>query len=83
MGRADGLPIDSFSNDELKNIFENHICKEALVKMDKQGRVNKQRETYNLDQVKSDMGANFPELHVLIMNLKNRIRGIHHRISKN
>jgi hypothetical protein len=35
MGRADGLPIDSFSNDELKNIFENHICKEALVKMDK------------------------------------------------
>jgi transposase-like protein len=83
MGRAYALPIDNFSNDELKSIFEKHIDRDALVKTDKWRGYNKQKETYNLEQVKSESGANFPEIHILIMNLKNWIRGIHHRISKN
>ena len=82
MGRAYAIPIDNFSNNELKKIFDTHIDKGSKVKTDKWSGYFKQKENYNLEQVKSEKGANFPELHILIMNLKNWIRGIHHRISK-
>ena len=82
IGRAYALPIDNFSNEELKKIFDTHIDKDAIVKTDKWRGYFKQKETYNLEQIESAKGANFPELHILIMNLKNWIRGIHHKISK-
>ena len=82
MGRAYAIPIENFSNLELKKIFETHISVDALVKTDKWRGYFKQKETYNLEQVESANGSNFPELHILIMNLKNWIRGIHHKISK-
>ena len=59
MGRAYTMPIENFSNLELKKIFETHIDKEALVKTDKWRGYFKQKETYNLEQVESANGSNF------------------------
>ncbi|KAI3379529.1 hypothetical protein SNEBB_007895, partial [Seison nebaliae] len=50
MGRAYAMPIENFSNSELKKIFETHIDKDALVKTDKWRGYFKQKETYNLEQ---------------------------------
>jgi hypothetical protein len=36
----------------------------------------------NLEQVKSDDGKNFKDLHIHIMNLKGWLRGIHHHCTK-
>ena len=35
-----------------------------------------------LEQIPSDKGANFPELHIQIMNIQGWLRGIHHHCSK-
>ena len=36
----------------------------------------------NLEQKLSKKGANFPELHIHIMNIQGWLRGIHHKCSK-
>jgi hypothetical protein len=35
-----------------------------------------------MEQIKSDKGRNFPDLHLHIMNLKGWLRGIHHHCSE-
>jgi hypothetical protein len=83
MGRAYGLPMDNFSYDVLKKYLQKNIDEEARVKTDKRRGYLPLKKTHNIEQVASEIGTNFPELHILILNLKNWIRGIHHKISKN
>jgi len=40
------------------------------------------KEYPNIEQRPSDKGANFPELHIHIMNIQGWLRGIHHHCSE-
>lgn len=82
MGRAYALPIENYSSQELNKIFEKHISKDAQITTDKWTGYKPLQKTYNINQVLSENGANFPCIHTLIMNIKSWIRGIHHSISK-
>ena len=35
-----------------------------------------------MEQVKSEVGKSFPDIHIHIMNLKGWLRGIHHHCTK-
>lgn len=82
MGRAYAVPIEDFSNEELKKVFDKHIDRKSKIITDKWSGYNPLKSEYNIEQILSKEGKNFPELHILIMNIKNWIRGIHHQISK-
>ena len=82
MGRAYAVSIENFSNEELSKIFDKHIDSKAKIITDKWTGYVPLKAKYNIEQILSDSGKNFPELHVLILNIKNWIRGIHHKISK-
>jgi hypothetical protein len=41
------------------------------------------KKTYpNLEQIPSGKGANFKQLHIHIMNIQGRLRGIHHHCTR-
>lgn len=82
MGRAYAIPIENYSSSELKKIFESHISKESHITTDKWTGYKPLQKDYNIKQVLSENGSNFPCIHTLIMNIKSWIRGIHHSISK-
>ena len=82
IGRAYALSIENFSNLELKRILEDHVSKNALITTDKQSGYIPSKENYNITQILSNKGLNFPDIHNIIMNIKSWIRGIHHQVSK-
>jgi len=82
IGRAYALPIENYSNTELKRILEEHVSKDAQITTDKWSGYTPSKEAFNITQILSKNGDNFPDIHNLIMNIKSWIRGIHHRISK-
>jgi len=82
-GRAYAQQIKDYSGKELKKIFDKHISKDSRIKTDKWSGYLSMQESYKkLEHEKSENGANFQELHIHIMNLKNWIRGIHHHVSE-
>jgi len=81
-GRMYALPIENYSSEELKKMFATHISKEAEIVTDQWSGYTPLKKEYNIEQIKSDNGGNFPILHAIIMNLKGWVRGIHHHISK-
>jgi len=81
-GRMYALPIENYSSKELKKMFDTHISKQANVVTDKWSGYSPLKKEFNIEQIKSDSGANFPILHAIIMNLKGWIRGIHHSITE-
>ena len=83
MGRAYGKLIDDYSSKELEKIFDAHISKkDAKVRTDKWTGYSPLQSKWNIEMIKSDKGKKFPELHILIMNLKSWLRGIHHKCSE-
>ena len=82
MGRGYAVSIEDFSNKELSKVFDKHIDSKAKIVTDKWTGYIPLKGKYNIEQILSDSGKNFPELHILILNIKNWIRGIHHKISK-
>ena len=83
MGRAYGGVINNYSSQELKEIFDKHISKEsAKVRTDKWTGYSPLQSEWNIEMIKSEKGKKFPELHILIMNLKSWIRGTHHKCSQ-
>lgn len=82
IGRAYAVPIEDYSNVELRKIFDNHIAKTAHVTTDKWSGYLPIGKDYDVEQKLSNKGKNFPQIHNLIMNLKAWIRGIHHSIAK-
>lgn len=83
MGRAYGKLINNYSSKELEKIFDAHISKEnAKVRTDKWTGYSPLQSKWDIEMVKSEKGKKFPELHILIMNLKSWLRGIHHKCSE-
>lgn len=83
VGRAYAKIIENASADEFTPFFHDHISKEARVMADEWlGYAPLRKEYKNMEQIPSEGGKNFPELHIHIMNLKGWLRGIHHHCSK-
>ena len=82
MGRAYGVGIVDYSAKELEKIFDKHISIGAAITTDGWTGYMPLQNKWNIQQVYSSEGANFPEIHILIMNLKNWLRGIHHKCSE-
>ena len=82
IGRAYARVIADFSANSFRPFFERHIDPKAKVRTDMWRGYLPLVNTYPLlAQELSDNGSNFDELHVMIMNLKSWMRGIHHHCS--
>jgi hypothetical protein len=82
IGRAYAKVIEDFSAASFKPFFEKHIDTKAKVRTDMWRGYLPLTATYPLlEQELSGNGSNFEELHIMIMNLKSWIRGIHHHCS--
>lgn len=83
VGRAYARVIDDASAKSLKPLFDEHISKDANIITDEwNGYLPIKADYPNLTQRKSDNGANLPDIHIHIMNIKGWLRGIHHHCSK-
>ena len=84
VGRAYAQCIDNSSSASFKPFFEMYISKDAKIITDKWRGYIPLKKTYpNLEQIKSENGKSFQDIHIHIMNLKGWLRGIHHHCSKN
>jgi hypothetical protein len=84
VGRAYARVIDQASGEEFKPFFSDHISTDAHVVTDIwKGYLPLKKKYPHLEQKPSEKGANFPELHIHIMNIQGWLRGIHHHCSKN
>ena len=82
-GRSYMRLIQKSSTKEFRPFFNIHISKEANVRTDNWGAYSSLKDEYTyLEQIDSDDGKNFRELHIQIMNFKGWLRGIHHHCSK-
>jgi hypothetical protein len=83
VGRAYAKVIERASGTEFKPFFNAHISKNAKITTDEwKGYLPLKKEYPELKQIPSNNGANFPELHIYIMNIQGWLRGIHHHCSK-
>jgi hypothetical protein len=83
VGRAYAQTIEQASAKAFKPFFNDHISEDAHVVTDEwTGYIPLKKQYPNLRQIPSNDGANFPDLHIHIMNLKGWLRGIHHHCSK-
>ena len=79
--RADARLINSYTADELGRVIDEMVDKQALISTD--GLRAYQKAVGQRDHLvwPSEQGTNFEKLHWMIFNLKNWLRGIHHKIS--
>lgn len=83
VGRAYAQCIEDASSASFRPFFESYISKDARIITDEwRGYMPLKKDFPNLEQVKSDDGKNFKDLHIHIMNLKGWLRGIHHHCTK-
>jgi hypothetical protein len=83
VGRAYAQVIENSSSKEFKPFFNSYIAKDARVITDQwKGYLPLKKEYKNMQQIASNHGKNFLDLHIHIMNLKGWLRGIHHHCSK-
>ena len=83
VGRAYAQCIDNASANSFKPFFETYIDKEATIITDEwRGYIPLKKNYPNLQQIKSENGKSFQDIHIHIMNLKGWLRGIHHHCSK-
>lgn len=83
IGRAYAQLIEEASSDEFKPFFHSYINKDAKIYSDEWLGYKPLKKDYpGLEQIPSDDGQNFKELHTHIMNIKSWLRGIHHKCSK-
>lgn len=74
--------IDDYSAKSLTPIFEQHISESAKVVTDKWKGYLPLSKKYNIEQISSDQGKNFKQLHVIIHQIKSWIRTIPTHASK-
>jgi hypothetical protein len=83
VGRAYAQVIERASSNCFRPFFEAYISKEAHIITDVwKGYLPLKKDYPNLEQVPSDKGKNFKQLHIHIMNIQGWLRGIHHHCSK-
>ncbi len=83
VGRAYAEVIENASSKELGKFLKTYVSKDAKVISDEwRGYTPLKGEFKKLEQVASDDGKNFKDIHIHIMNIKSWLRGIHHHCSK-
>jgi transposase-like protein len=83
VGRAYAQCIDNASSVSFRPFFETYISKDTKVITDEWKGYIPLKKTYpNLEQLKSENGKSFQDIHIHIMNLKGWLRGIHHHCSR-
>jgi transposase-like protein len=79
IGLAYAQCIEDYSSDSFRSFFENRIDKKAIVQTDGFRSYIPLADTYNIRQFYSENGKGFPEIHLIIMNFKSWLRGVHHK----
>ena len=83
VGRAYAEEIEHASNIELGLFLRKYVSLDANVVSDEwTGYTPLKKVFLKLEQVESDNGRNFKDIHLHIMNIKGWLRGIHHHCSK-
>jgi len=83
VGRAYAEVIDNASAKTLRGFFRRRISPTAHVVTDEWNGYKPLIDEYKLMEHRpSNNGKNFPQLHLLIMNIKSWLRGIHHHCTK-
>ena len=83
VGRAYAEIIESANATELGDFMRKYIDKKAHVITDEWRGYRPLKNQYSkLEQMKSENGKNFKDIHIHIMNLKGWLRAIHHHCSK-
>lgn len=83
VGRAYAEVIENASSKELGIFLKKYVSKNARIISDEwRGYTALKAEFRKLEQVASDDGKNFKDIHIHIMNIKGWLRGIHHHCSK-
>jgi len=83
VGRAYAEGIKNASSNELGRFLKKYVSKEAKIISDEwRGYTPLKKHFKNLEQVESNAGKNFKDIHIHIMNIKGWLRGIHHHCSK-
>ena len=83
VGRAYAEIIENASAKELRSFLSKYVSKEAKVISDEwRGYSPLKADFEKLEQVTSNDGKNFKDIHIHIMNIKGWLRGIHHHCSK-
>ena len=75
------LNIPDFSSKSLRTIFDKHISKTVQVTTD-EWKGYKPIKDFNITQISSNDGKNFPTLHKVIHQVKSWIRGIYFWLSE-
>lgn len=82
MLRAKAVEIEDYSGDSLKSAIGQSIKEKSVLITDRwRGYLKAVKDRFHLP-VLSEQGTSMPEIHQLIFNLKNWIRGTHHHISR-
>ena len=74
--------INDYSAKSLTPIFEEHISISAKIITDKWRGYEPLKEIYDIEQIYSNNGANFKQLHIIIMQVKSWLRAIPTHVSK-
>lgn len=83
VGRSYAMVIPDASGTSFRTFFETHISKDAKIITDEwTGYLPLKKDYPNIEQMKSEDGKNFPDIHLHIMNIKGWLRGIHHHCSE-
>ncbi len=78
VGRAYAEVIENFQQGT-GGILKKYVSRDAGIVTDKwRGYTPLKKEFLKLEQISSDDGKNFKQLHIHIMNIKGWLRGIHH-----
>ena len=83
VGRAYAEVIENASSKELGGFLKKYVSMDAKIISDEwRGYIPLKAEFKNLEQIVSEDGKNFKDVHIHIMNIKSWLRGIHHHCSK-
>jgi len=80
--RAYAKVIDDYSSKSFTPLFEQHISQSAKVVTDKWSGYNPLKKEYDIEQIPSNNGRNFKEMHIIIHKIKSWLRTIHAPVSK-
>ena len=81
MKRAASVTIENYSAEALKKGLDQMVDEDALVTTDGWRAYREATSARDHDVLPSAMGEAFKQLHWYIFNLKNWLRGIHHKVS--
>jgi len=74
--------IEDYSSQSSTPIFEQHIDRGTKIITDKWNKVCSLSKRYNIEQIPSNRGKNFKQLHIIIHQIKSWIRTILTHVSK-